>query len=166
MSILSTERLTISKITLKDASFLHELMNDKDWIQNIGDRGIHSIEDAENHIKERFFKSYEEFGFGFYVLRIKSTNEPIGTAGLIDRDGIEGIEIGYGLLPAYRGKGYAFEATQAIFNYAKNDLMLDKIVAIVSPHNEKSIVLLEKLGLRYERMVQLPGEDKEIKYFS
>ena len=166
MNILSTERLTISKITLKDASFLHELMNDKDWIQNIGDRGIHTDEDAENHIKERFFKSYDEFGFGFYVLRIKSTNERIGTAGLIDRDGIEGIEIGYGLLPAYRGKGYAFEATQAIFNYAKNDLMLDKIVAIVSPLNEKSIVLLEKLGLRYEKMVQLPGEDKEIKYFS
>jgi len=166
MNILSTDRLIISKITLKDASFLYELMNDKDWIQNIGDRGIYSIEDAENHIKERFFKSYEEFGFGFYVLRIKSTNERIGTAGLIDRDGIEGIEIGYGLLPVYRGKGYAFEATQAIFNYAKNDLMLDKIVAIVSPLNEKSIVLLEKLGLRYEKMVQLPGEDKEIKYFS
>ena len=100
------------------------------------------------------------------MLRLKSTNERIGTAGLIDRDGIEGIEIGYGLLPVYRGKGYAFEATQAIFNYAKNDLMLDKIVAIVSPLNEKSIVLLEKLGLRYEKMVQLPGEDKEIKYFS
>ena len=166
MNILSTERLTICKITLKEASFIRELMNDKDWIQNIGDRGIHTDEDAENHIKERFFKSYDEFGFGFYVLRLKSTNQPIGTAGLIDRDGIEGIEIGYGLLPAFRGKGYAFEATQAIFNYAKNELMIDKIVAIVSPLNEKSIVLLEKLGLRYEKMVQLPGEDKEIKYFS
>ncbi len=166
MKILSTERLTISKITLKDASFLRELMNDKDWIQNIGDREIHSDEDAENHIKERFFKSYDEFGFGFYVLRLKSNNERIGTAGLIDRDGIEGIEIGYGLLPAYRGKGFAFEATQAIFNYAKNDLMLDKLVAIVNPLNKKSIVLLEKLGLRFEKMVQLPGEEKEIKYFS
>ena len=166
MNILSTERLIISKITLNEASFINELMNDKDWIQNIGDRGIRNDEDAESYIKERFFKSYDEFGFGFYVLRLKTTNEAIGTAGLIDRDGIEGIEIGYGLLPAYRGKGYAFEATQAIFNYAKNDLMIDKIVAIVNPINEKSILLLEKLGLRFEKMVLLPGEEKEIKYFS
>ena len=113
MEILSTERLTLSKITLNDAGFLHELMNDKDWIQNIG-----------------------------------------------DREGIEGIEIGYGLLPAYRGKGYAFEATEAIYNYAKNELKLEKIVAIVAPHNDKSIFLLERLGLRFEKMVTLPGEDR------
>lgn len=166
MEILSTERLSLSKITLNEAGFIHELMNDKDWIQNIGDRGIHSIEDAENHIRERFFKSYETYGFGFYVIRLKSSGKEIGTAGLIDREGIEGIEIGYGLLPAYRGKGYAFEATEAIYNYAKNELKLEKIVAIVAPHNDKSIFLLERLGLRFEKMVTLPGEDKEIQYFT
>lgn len=166
MKILSTERLTLSKITLKDAEFLLELMNDKDWIQNIGDRGVYSLEDAEKYIEERFFKSYEEYGFGFYVIRLQSSGKAIGTAGLIDREGIEGVEIGYGLLPAYRGKGYAFEATEAVFNYAKHELKIEKIVAIVAPKNIKSILLLERLGLRYEKMVTLPGEDKEIKYFS
>jgi len=166
MKILSTDRLVISKFTLDDASFIRELMNDKDWIKNIGDRGIHTDQDAENYIKDRFFKSYEEKGFGFYLLRLKSSHERIGTAGLVDREGIEGIEIGYGMLPAYRGKGYAFEAAKAIVRYAKNDLNIAKLVAIVNPDNDKSIVLLEKLGLRYTKMVQLPGEEKEIKYFS
>lgn len=166
MKILNTERLTLSKITLKDAGFLLELMNDKDWIQNIGDRGVYSLEDAENYIKERFFKSYEVYGFGFYVIRLQSSGEAIGTAGLIDREGIEGVEIGYGLLPAYRGKGYAYEAAEAVYDYAKNILNIAKIVAIVAPNNTKSIFLLERLGLRYEKMVTLPGEEKEIKYFS
>lgn len=166
MKILSTDRLTISRFTLEDASFIRELMNDKDWIQNIGDRGIRTNQDAENYIKDRFFKSYKENGFGFYLLRLKSSNERIGTAGLVDREGIEGIEIGYGMLPAYRGKGYAFEATKAIMHYAKNNLNISEIVAIVNPDNVKSIVLLEKLGLHYTKMVQLPGEEKEIKYFS
>lgn len=166
MTILSTQRLELSKITLNDAGFLLELMNDKAWIQNIGDRGIHNLEDAENYIRETFFKSYETYGFGFYVISLKSTGEAIGTAGLIDREGIEGVEVGYGLLPAYRGKGYAFEATQAIFNYAKSELNIEKVVAIVNPNNEKSIFLLERLGLRFEKMIQFPGEEKEVKYFS
>lgn len=165
MEILSTERLVISKITLNEASFIRELMNDKDWIQNIGDRGVRTLEDAEAYIKDKFFTSYEKYGYGFYVISLKSTTDRIGTVGLIDREGIEGIEIGYGMLPAFRGKGYALEAAQAIFSYAQNTLGIEKIVAIVNPNNKGSIRLLEKLGLRYEKMVRLPEETKDIKYF-
>lgn len=166
MEILSTERLIISKFTLSEASFIRELMNDKDWIKNIGDRGVRTLEDAENYIKNKFFASYDKYGFGFYVIILKTTQERIGTVGLIDREGIEGVEIGYGMLPAFRGKGYAFEAAEAILNHARNTLRIDRIVAIVNPNNQDSIHLLEKLGLRYEKMVRLPGEKKEIKYFS
>ena len=165
MEILSTERLVISKITLNEASFIRELMNDKDWIQNIGDRGVRTLEDAEAYIKDKFFTSYKKYGYGFYVISLKSTTDRIGTVGLIDREGIEGIEIGYGMLPAFRGKGYALEAAQAIFSYAQNTLGIEKIVAIVNPNNKGSIRLLEKLGLRYEKMVRLPEETKDIKYF-
>ena len=166
MEILNTERLVISKFTLNEASFIIELMNDKDWIQNIGDRGVRTLDDAENYIKNKFFASYDKYGFGFYVITLKSTKERIGTVGLIDRDGIEGVEIGYGMLPAFRGKGYAIEAAQAIVNHAQNTFQINKIVAIVNPNNKGSIHLLEKLGLRYEKMVRLPGETKDIKYFS
>ena len=166
MTLLSTDRLHINKITLKDAPFILALMNDKDWIKNIGDRGIRTIEQAEEYINSKFLKSYEEEDLGFYGVVLIESGEMIGTAGLIDRDGLDHVDIGYGFLPEYRGKGYAFEAAKAIYDYGYEVLALDKIVAIVNPENEGSIQLLHKLGLTFEKMVRLPGEDQDIKLFS
>lgn len=166
MHILSTDRLLINEISLNDAPFLLSLMNDKDWILNIGDRGLRTVDDAETYIKNRFFESYKQHGFGFYVLKLKSDQRLIGVAGLIDREGLDHVDIGYGLLPEYRGKGYAFEASKAIFDYGRETLGLSKIVAIVNPNNQGSIKLLEKLGLQFEKMVRLPEEEKDIMLFS
>jgi len=166
MTLLKTERLLINMITLDDAPFLKALMNDKDWILNIGDRGIRTIEDAEDFIKTRFFKSYKENGFGFYSMVIKDTFEMIGIVGLVNREGLEYIDIGYGILPEFRGQGFAYEATKSIYDYSKDTLKLKKIVAIVNPDNIRSIKLLQKIGLSFEKMVRLPGEDKDIKLFS
>ncbi|UCE93200.1 MAG: GNAT family N-acetyltransferase [Flavobacteriaceae bacterium] len=166
MAILSTDRLVIEKVTLEDAPSLIKLMNDKDWIRNIGDRNIKTLEAAREHIKERFFKSYDESDFGFYAVRLKNDKTFIGVAGLIHREGLEHVDIGYGFLPEFRGKGYAFEAAKSIFEYGLNELKIEKILAIVNPANKASIHLLEKLGLRYEKMVRLPDEDKDIMLFS
>jgi RimJ/RimL family protein N-acetyltransferase len=166
MTLLSTERLFLRKFNLNDADFLIKLMNDKDWIRNIGDRGVHSIRDAEEYIRTRFLKSYDENGFGFYVIALKDSGQLIGTAGLVNREGLEHVDIGYGMLPEYRGKGYAFEATKAVYDYGYSELGLNKIIAIVNPDNQGSINLLKKLGLRFEKMIRLPDEDKEIELFS
>ena len=166
MTLLETERLLINMITQDDASFLYALMNDKDWILNIGDRGIRTIEDAEDFIKTRFFKSYKENGFGFYSMVIKDTLEMIGIVGLVNREGLEHIDIGYGILPEFRGQGFAYEATKAVYDYSQDTLKLKKIVAIVNPDNIRSIKLLQKLGLNFEKMVRLPDEDNDIKLFS
>lgn len=166
MTILSTDRLLISEITLDDAAFILKLMNDKDWIKNIGDRGIRTIEDAEEYIRTRFLKTYTESDLGFYGLVLKNSRQIIGVAGLIDRDGIDHVDIGYGILPEYRGKGYAFEATKAVYDYGYNELKLKKIVAIVNPENPSSINLLSKLGLEFEKMVRLPDEEIDIMLFS
>ena len=166
MTLLSTERLFLRKFNLKDADFLIKLMNDKDWIRNIGDRGVHSIRHAEEYIRTRFLKSYDENGFGFYVIALKDSGQLIGTAGLVNREGLEHVDIGYGMLPEYRGKGYAFEATKAVYDYGYSELGLNKIIAIVNPDNQGSINLLKKLGLRFEKMIRLPDEDKEIELFS
>lgn len=141
-------------------------MNDKDWIQNIGDRGIHSIEDAEDYIRNRFLKSYEESDFCFYALILKSTQNFIGIAGLIEREGLDFVDLGYGLLSQYRGYGYAFEAAQAMYDYGIINLELEKIIAIVDTDNQSSINILKKLGLNYEKMIQLPDENKKIMLFS
>ena len=166
MNVISTDRLLINRITLDDAGFILKLMNDKDWIQNIGDRGIRTIEETEEYIRTRFLKAYDEVGFGFYSLILKSDQQIIGIAGLVDREGIDHIDIGYGMLPEFRGKGYAFEATKAIYDYAYEELKLKKIVAIVNPDNTSSIKLLSKLGLEFERMIRFPDEKIDIMLFS
>ncbi|MDN3642752.1 GNAT family N-acetyltransferase [Lutimonas halocynthiae] len=166
MNVISTDRLLINRITLDDAGFILKLMNDKDWIKNIGDRGIRTIEETEEYIRTRFLKTYDEVGFGFYSLIRKSDQQIIGIAGLVDREGLDHIDIGYGMLPEFRGKGYAFEATKAVYDYGYKDLKLDKIIAIVNPDNPSSIKLLSKLGLEFEKMIRLPDEEIDIMLFS
>jgi len=166
MNVISTDRLLINRITLDDAGFMLKLMNDKDWIKNIGDRGIRTIEETEEYIRTRFLKTYNESDFGFYSLILKSDQQIIGIAGLVDREGIDHVDIGYGLLPEFRGKGYAFEATKAIYDYGSEELKLEKIVAIVNPDNPSSIKLLTKLGMEFEKMIRLPDEEIDIMLFS
>ncbi len=166
MIILRTSRLYLSKINKKDAPFLYQLMNDPDWILNIGDRQINKLEDAEKFIANRFIKSYKKNGFGFYILRLIDDDNPIGICGLIKRDGLDHVDIGYALMPKFRGNGYAFEATKVVYAYGVNHFKLDKIVAIVNPGNKKSEQILEKLGLQFEKMITLPNETKEIQLFS
>lgn len=166
MNLITTDRLLINKITIDDAGFILELMNDKDWIKNIGDKGVRTIEDAQAYIQNRFLKTYNESDYGFYTMNLKNTQQIIGIVGLVDRKGIDHIDIGYGILPEFRGKGYALEATKAIYDYGYQELNLEKIVAIVNPDNLPSIKLLTKLGLKFEKMVRLPEGDKDIKLYS
>lgn len=164
--MLSSDRLKLRKITVEDAPSLFTLMNDKDWILNIGDRGLKTIVDAENYIEEKFHKAYESSEIIFYALTLKSTQEFIGIAGLIDRDSLDNIDIGYGLLPEFRGHGYAFEATKVVYDHGLINLQLEKIIGIVNPDNEASISILKKLGLNFEKMIQLPDENEKIMLFS
>ena len=166
MNLITTDRLLINRITIDDAGFILELMNDKDWIKNIGDKGVRTIEDAQAYIQNRFLKTYIESNYGFYTMNLKNTLQIIGIVGLVDRKGIDNIDIGYGILPEFRGKGYAFEAAKAIYDYGYQELNLEKIVAIVNPDNLPSIKLLSKLGLEFEKMVRLPDEEIEILLYS
>ena len=166
MNLITTDRLLINRITIDDAGFILELMNDKDWIKNIGDTGVRTIEDAQAYIQNRFLKTYIESNYGFYTMNLKNTLQIIGIVGLVDRKGIDHIDIGYGILPEFRGKGYAFEAAKAIYDYGYQELNLEKIVAIVNPDNLPSIKLLSKLGLEFEKMVRLPDEEIEILLYS
>ncbi len=166
MNLITTDRLLINRITIDDAGFILELMNDKDWIKNIGDKGVRTIEDAQAYIQNRFLKTYIESNYGFYTMNLKNTLQIIGIVGLVDRKGIDHIDIGYGILPEFRGKGYAFEAAKAIYDYGYQELNLEKIVAIVNPDNLPSIKLLSKLGLEFEKMVRLPDEEIEILLYS
>ncbi len=153
MVIIETERLYISEVTLEDAEFIFELMTAPSWIRYIGDRGIETIEDAKNYIREKHIQSYKDLGFGFYKIILKDDNTPLGMCGLIKRKILADVDIGYALLPKYEGMGYAFEAANATLDYAVNTLNFKKVVAITTNDNYRSIHLLEKIGMKYEKNI-------------
>ncbi|MDY7395889.1 GNAT family N-acetyltransferase [Aureibaculum sp. 2210JD6-5] len=166
MRLLTTSRLFLDLATKKDASFLFDLMNDPTYIKNIGDRNIKTIADAENFINDKFIKSYEDNGYGYYIIKLKDHQKPIGICGLVNRKEMKFIDIGYALLPEFTNKGFALEATKALYDYARSTLKINDIVAIINPDNYKSITLIEKLGMKYKKKIQLPDDNIECYLFS
>jgi len=154
--ILETERLYLRKMTLEDAPFIFQLVNDPSWLEYIGDKNVNSLKDAKQYIEEKILKQYEIYGFGFYLVITKNENISIGLTGFIKRPSMNEIEIGFAFLPIGTGKGYAFESTKAVLDYGKKALNLSKIVAITDPDNFNSQKLLERIGLKHNGIIQLP----------
>ncbi len=165
MHIIETERLFLRKFTIEDAVFLLELLNSPKWVQFIGDRGITEISEAEDYIKSKFIANYEKLGFGFYLVMLKDTNIAMGMCGLVKRNGLEDVDIGFAFLPNYEKKGYAFEAATATLHYAKTVLKLQRVVAITTKENINSIKLLQKLGLQFEKIIDLATDDRDLMLF-
>jgi RimJ/RimL family protein N-acetyltransferase len=149
-----------------DARFMLELMNEPSYIRFIGDRKIRSLEGAKVSITNGPIASYARNGFGLYLVELKETGESIGICGLIKRDSLEDVDIGYAFLPKFWLKGYAIESAMAVKNYARDVLGLKRIVGITDPENAGSIRVLEKIGMEYKRMIQLSEDDIELKLFS
>lgn len=134
-------------------------------MQFIGDKGVRTVEDAQNYILNGPVKSYEQFGFGLFLTKLKEGGIPIGICGLLKRDYLDDVDVGFAFLPEFRGKGYAVESASAVIAYGKRSFGLNRIVAITQSDNIKSIKVLEKIGLKFERMINLPDDDSEIKLF-
>ncbi len=158
MKVLETERLIISHLTEEDAAFFNRLLNSPSWIKYIGDRKVQTDEDAAKYIREKIMPSYDLNGFGFYKVSLKDST-PIGICGLVKRDTLEDVDIGFAFLPEFEGKGYGYESAAEVLKFATNMLGLKRIVAITLEENTGSRKLLEKLGLRYERMIDQQGEE-------
>jgi len=165
MRILETERLIIRHLTQEDGEFILELLNEPGFIQNIADRGVRTIEDAQAYIQDGPGASYAKNGFGLFAVELKETGIPIGMCGLIRRDVLPDVDIGYALLERYWNKGYAYEAAAAVLNYGYQAIGLKRIVAITAPHNDASAKVLEKIGLQFDRIIDLPGHGGESKLF-
>ena len=157
-----TERLFLSPTLIKDAAFVLELLNSPKWIQNIGDRKVHSLEEAEAYIRTKMLPQLEELGFGNYTLIRKTDGAKMGSSGLYNRDGIEGVDIGFAMLPEFEGKGYAFEAANKLMQLAKGEFQLSKVSGITLESNKASQGLLEKIGLKFSKIVKLPHDPEEL----
>ena len=148
-----------------DAPFILELLNDPSFIRNIGDRRVRTHDGARAYIRTGPVASYEWFGFGLWLVELKD-GAPIGMCGLLKRDVLEDVDIGFAYLPAYQAKGYGFEGARAVLDHGRDVLRLQRIVAIVNNDNGPSARLLEKLGMKFERMVQPFPDEPPLRLFS
>jgi RimJ/RimL family protein N-acetyltransferase len=164
--VIETERLILRHAVAGDAEFIFELLNDPSFIENIGDRGIRTLEDARKYISDRLVASYNKHGYGLYVVQLKNTMEMAGICGLVNREVLDFPDIGFAFLPRHWRKGYALEASKGVLKFAKDDLHMKRILAITKLSNVASQGVLEKLGLRFEKVVKLAEHPDESKLFS
>ena len=165
MTILETERLSLRRLTPDDAQFILELLNQPSFLRYIGDKGVRNSEDAIQYIQTGPVASYDRFGFGLYLVELKESGTPIGMCGLLKRETLADVDVGFAFLPDYWSRGYAFEAAAAVMTYGREVLGLRRIVAITSLDNAASIKLLEKIGLRFERLIKLTEDQPEVRLF-
>ncbi len=163
--VIETDRLILRRLSTDDAEFILELLNEPSFLRFIGDKGVRTLEDARNYILNGPVDMYNRLGFGLYLTELKEDGVPIGICGLIKRDSLEDVDIGFAFLPKFWAKGYAYEAASAVMAYGKNVLGFKRIVAITSPDNDASGRLLEKLGMRFERMIRLSKDADEVRLY-
>lgn len=160
--LYETERLLIQPTVSEHAALMLELLNTPKWLRYIGDRKVYTLEAARKYIDERITPQFERLGFGSYTLVKKDDGARIGTCGLYDRAGVEGIDVGFALLPAYEGQGYAFEATKWLISQAIRVFGLERLSAITLEDNFSSQKLLERLHFRPGGSVRLPGDTVDL----
>lgn len=165
MIVLKTPRLNLRKLSTEDAEFIVELLNDPAFLRNVGDKGVRKIEDARQYILQGPVESYERHGFGLYLVELKDAGVRLGICGLVKRETLEDVDIGFAFLPQHRSKGYAVESASAVMTYGRDILGLKRIVAVTSRDNDDSANVLGKIGLKFERMIRLPHDDEELKLF-
>src|SRR5208282_140417 len=166
LKVLQTERLVLRRLRVRDAAFIRDLVNEPSWLKYIGDKGVRTLEDARQYLRNGPVAMYARLGFGLYRVELREGGEPIGICGLIRRDSLPDVDLGFALLPCHWRRGYAHEAAVATMAYGKNALGLSRLLAIVSPENLPSCRLLEKLGFRVERLVARHADKKELKLYA
>jgi RimJ/RimL family protein N-acetyltransferase len=163
MTVLETERLVLRRFTAEasELEFVLRIVNEPSYLQNIGDKGVRTLEQAATYLLEGPIKSYEVHGHGLYLVVLKESLQPVGICGLLRRDQFQDPDLGYAFLPEFWSQGFAFESASAVLNYGRRSLGLAKVIALVNPTNAPSIKLLKKLGFSYSERVNMePGGAK------
>ena len=165
MEVMRTERLVLRWLSEMDAGWIRDLVTDPDWLRYIGDRGVETVEDARAYLLRGPMEPYTRLGFGLYRVELRDSGLPIGICGLIKRDALDDVDLGFAYLPQFRGLGYAHEAAAATLEHARDAFGFSRIAAIVSPDNAASVGLLRKLGFEQERAMRFSDEADEVLLF-
>ncbi len=166
MKILATARLTLRTLEVSDAPFFLRLINDSAWIENIGDKGIRTLDEAARHIEQGPVAMQRRLGYSLYLVERSSDGVPVGLCGLIKRDTLPDADIGYAIWPEYWGAGYAYEAAAAVVAHARDRIGLARLLGITSPQNLRSNKLLQKLGLSFVRAVRFQDAATDTNLYS
>ena len=164
--MISTQRLFVRPLTIEDAAFILTLLNEPSFLRYIGDKQVRNLEDARQYILNGPIASYERHGFGLCLMELKESHTPVGMCGILKRAELPDPDIGFALLPDFCNKGLAFEAATAVLNDARERLKLERLLAITSLDNDASIKLLERLGFRFEQVIELAADREPVKLFS
>jgi RimJ/RimL family protein N-acetyltransferase len=164
MLICETSRLRVRYLDPHvDAAFILQLLNEPSFLQNIGDRGVRTLEDARKYLMDGPLASYARFGFGLFRVELKEDGVPIGMCGLLKRDWLEAVDIGFAFLPEYWARGYAFESAQAVIEWGRRERGVTCVIGITAPHNQGSMRVLEKLGLQAAGTIRSPeGQESQL----
>ena len=162
---LETDRLIVRPITVDDAPFILTLLNEPSFLRYIGDKQVRTVEDARQYILNGPVASYERHGFGLCLMELRESNTPVGMCGILKREELPDPDIGFALVPDFWNKGLAFEAATAVLNDARERLKLERILAITSLDNDASINLLQRLGFKFERVIELAVDREPVKLF-
>jgi len=160
--VLETERLVLRRLTVEDAEFILGLLNEPSFVRFIGDRGVRTMADAREYILKGAIGSYERHGFGMYLTELKEDRTPLGICGLLRRESLQDVDIGFALMPQFWARGYAYESASAVMAYGRSTLGLKRVVAVTTPDNHGSLRVLGKLGMRFEQMVKLSEDGPEL----
>jgi len=162
MNVIETRRLALRPLDLHDAGFILKLLNQESFLRHIGDKGVRNLADACEYLMQGPMESYRRHGFGLYLTSIRESGVPIGICGLVKRNGLPDPDIGFALMPEQCGRGYGVEAAAAVLDHGRRVLHIGRIVAIAAPDNQASLAVIGKIGLKFERMITLAGETKEL----
>ena len=154
---LETERLVIRQFNLQDDAFVLQLLNEEAFLNFIGDKDVRTLEDARNYLSDGPIASYEAHGYGLFLVAEKSSGDPVGMCGLLRRDDQEHPDIGFAFLAEFHSKGFAYESGEAVMKLGHVTMKIGTIVGFVDPKNDRSIRLLERLGLDFVGEVEFAG---------
>jgi [ribosomal protein S5]-alanine N-acetyltransferase len=166
VTVLETDRLALRRLTADDAPFILELLNQPSFLRYVGDKGVRTLDDSRRYLAAGPLHSYEVHGFGLFLVEVKATGEAAGICGLLKRETLEDVDLGFAFLPAFWGRGYAIEAAAATLSLGWTHFGLKRLVAITALDNERSIHLLEKLGFRFETILRLAENSPELKLYA
>ena len=163
--ILKTERLALRELdSAIDAEFIFELLNTPKFLKYIGDRGVRSVEQAQEFIENRYRQSYRDHGYGLYTVELKENRKPVGMCGFVKRDTLHDPDLGFAFLPEFEGIGYGFESASSILEHGGDALGFTKVLAITSQDNEISVSLLDKLGFTFDK-IYTTSDGEHLKLF-